>query len=168
MQKASQLPSLVSALTLAGSLLLPSIGVAQVGGAIIKDGTAVDRVPLFPVPDCNRQRPDCDRFDDVYRVPGELQRHDLRHENMVEFHHKVLSDGSIGVYFINGSSRCYGSRAVLVENEDSIGIAVVTGTLPNGPEVCTLEAKMAHYVLHTQEPIGKREIVALESVELKQ
>jgi|GEM_PF-3849312 len=97
----------------------------------------------------------------------DVQRHDLKNESLLQFHHKVLSDKTIAVYFMTGVPSCFGARAVLEEKDDSIGLAVVGGTVPDGPEVCILLARDAYFVLRTEKPIGKRTIFALESVDLK-
>jgi len=96
-----------------------------------------------------------------------IQRHDLTGEQLVKFEHVVISDTSIGVNFTKGPERCHGSRAVLVEKEDSIGIAVVAGNVPDGPKGCILLATTAHLILHTKKPIGNRKIIHLLDVDLK-
>jgi len=99
-------------------------------------------------------------------LPDE-QRQNLKHESLLQFQHKVLSDKTIAVYFTTGVPSCFGARAVLEEKEDSIGIAVVGGTVPDGPEVCILIARQTYFLLKTEKPIGERTIFALESVDLK-
>jgi len=101
--------------------------------------------------------------------PGreEVQRHDLHYERLTQFQHIVLSVHSIGVNFVTGTSSCYGSRAVLVEKDDSIGIAVINGTIPEAPEACILIAVHTHFVLNTEKPIGNRPIVPLTEAQVQ-
>jgi len=97
----------------------------------------------------------------------DMQRHDLKNESLLQFHHTVLSDTEIAVYFTTGVPSCFGARAVLEEKDDSIGLAVVGGTVPDGPEMCILIAQHSYFVLRTEKPIGERTIFALESVDLQ-
>jgi|GEM_PF-2038152 len=95
------------------------------------------------------------------------QRNDLREERLINFHHIVLSDTSIGVNFTVGSKSCFGYRAVLEEKDDSIGIAVIEGMPPGATHACSLLMGYSHFVLHTKKPIGNRKIIHLLDVDLK-
>jgi len=96
-----------------------------------------------------------------------VQRNDLRLEHLVAFEPIVLSDTSIGVNFTAGVDDCYGYRAILIEKDDSIGIAVVEGVIPNPAHACFLQAIMAHFVLHTKHLIGNRQIIPLTAAEVQ-
>jgi len=103
-----------------------------------------------------------------YPPPKEtVQRHDLTHEELVDFKHHILSENSIKVSFGSGDPSCYGSRFVLEEKDDSIGIAVITGAIPGGLDICTMVGTSNFFVLHTKNPIGNRKIVPLTSVNFK-
>jgi len=120
-------------------------------GAIIRpDGTV-----LYPLED------------QFYSGAEGVQRNDLKNERLINFRHNIISDKSIGVFFTTGSNACFGSRAVLQENVDSIGIAVVEGEPPGAPDACGLVGQTTYFILHTKKPIGNRKIIHLRDVELK-
>jgi len=95
------------------------------------------------------------------------QQHDLKNETIRGFKHEIISENSIRVSFQTGSPNCVGDRAVLEESDDTIGIAVITGTLIGAPKYCAAIGALKFFVLHTKRPIGNRKIVELTSVELK-
>jgi len=172
MQKHVPFFSLVSALALTGSLLFPSIGMAQAAKVIAVTLPAPVKIEgnhpdIMPLPIAVKPMPITEEQDDRYTGTSELQRYDLHHESLTQFQYKVLSDGTIGVYFTTGSPRCFGSRVVMEENDDSIGIAVITGTLEKDLQICTLEAKYTHFLLHTKKPIDERVIFPLTEAEVQ-
>jgi len=98
-----------------------------------------------------------------YPPPKEdVQRHDLKNEKISNFKHQIISDNSIRVSFQTGASNCYGARAIIKENDDTIEIAVFQGTLPEAPQVCTMVGRLTFFILHTQRPIGGRKIVQMK------
>jgi len=103
----------------------------------------------------------------LFSGPEDMQRHDLEHESIVEFWYKILSKNTIDVAFQAGSQKCYGHRAVLLEKENAIEIAIVKGGIPGSPGFCTLVGRSGHFVLHTKRPIGNRKIIPLDNVDLK-
>lgn len=91
----------------------------------------------------------------------EVQRDDLENEHVIEWQrYEQVSDTQIRVFFTTGSPRCYGARAVVEESAETVEIATIEGTLPDAPEVCTLEARFVSMLVETQNVIGDREVIA--------
>lgn len=71
----------------------------------------------------------------------------------------VVSDSQLRVFFLAGTATCYGTRAVVDENDTTVSIAVFEGTLPDAPSECTLEARYASLLVDLDEPLSGREVV---------
>jgi len=97
-----------------------------------------------------------------------VQRHDLKNEFIRGFKLQIISEKFIRLSFETNDSKCYGSRAVLEETDDTVGVAVVTGTLPEAAQVCALEGHWEFFELHLQREIGYRKVFKLKTVNLNQ
>jgi len=100
--------------------------------------------------------------------PDSVQRHDLRNESLQQWRrHEIVSENSIRVFFAAGTRSCYGNRVVLKETSEEVQIAIIEGTVPEHPGMCTLNALLTSFLLHTEKAIAGRKIVPLRDVELK-
>jgi len=97
----------------------------------------------------------------------EQPREDLTEEQVVTWQEaEVVDEYNIRLIFWMGNEHCFGVRPVVRETETEIAIAIITGRLPNSPEVCTAEARQASLVVQTKQPVGDREIVPMSSADL--
>jgi hypothetical protein len=93
---------------------------------------------------------------------GSTGRDDLDHEKEVAWtRYEIVSDQEIRVFFWNGDDRCYGARAEVEEDADSVRVSVFTGTIPGAPAECILVAREDSLVVSTEEPVGSRSVVGL-------
>jgi len=116
---------------------------------------APDSVPDEPPP-TQRQTP-----------RDEQPREDLTEEQVVEWQDaEVVDEYNIRLTFWMGNEHCFGVRPVVRETETEVAIAIITGRLPNAPEVCTAEARQASMVVQTKQPVRDREIVPMSSADL--
>ena len=110
--------------------------------------------------------------DPAVTQPGQPQddvpRDDLSHERVVDWDiAEVVDETKIRVTFWAGTHRCFGSRYVVAETNEKIAIAVIEGKLPDAPQACTEEARLASLVVNTRQPVGERDIVPLRDLELE-
>jgi len=101
-----------------------------------------------------------------YGLREDIQHDDLHNEILIDFNYKVLSENIIHVTFHSGIPRCYGTRNILKEYDNEIGIAVIEGTIPNAPKFCTMEAGKGNFFLKTEKPIANRKIFKLSVMEI--
>ncbi|WP_258934523.1 hypothetical protein [Nesterenkonia pannonica] len=66
-----------------------------------------------------------------------------------------------------GNPECYGIRYEAEEDEDEVAVALITGVLPDSPEVCTTEVVEAEITVPLEEPLGDREVVELEDLDIE-
>lgn len=109
--------------------------------------------------------------DPAVTQPGEPQddvpRDDLIQERVVDWDiAEVIDETKIRVTFWAGTHRCFGSRYVVAETNTVIAIAVIEGRLPDAPQACTEEARLASLVVNTRQPVGQRNIVTLPEPQL--
>jgi len=101
---------------------------------------------------------------DAPPAPEVQPRDDLRHETLLpSFEYEVLAPATIRVTFNAGAPGCHGHRAVLVETDEAVAIAVVQGAIPGGPQVCPAIVQEGSFVLHTERPLQGRAIMALQA-----
>jgi len=105
-------------------------------------------------------------YADSYNPRKNIQRDDLNNEILHDFNYEVFSENFIQVTFHFRTPRCYGNRFILKEYDDTIGIAVIEGTIPNAPKFCTMEAGKGNIFLKTEKPIANRKIFKLSVTEV--
>ncbi|MFT8703786.1 hypothetical protein [Bifidobacterium aquikefiricola] len=103
---------------------------------------------------------------DATALPPSFSSKDIQqHKNLNDEHslswyrYDIVSDRLVRVHFTMGNPECYGVRAVVNEETNTVRIALHEGTLPGSPAHCSLFAAMASLLLTTQNPIGTRSIV---------
>ena len=78
-----------------------------------------------------------------------------------------VSETELRVELFAGNPSCYGVRTVVEEDENEVRVAAITGTIPEEAEqACTQEAIYVSVPVELEEPLGDREVVQLEDVEL--
>lgn len=97
----------------------------------------------------------------------EIPRDDLMQERVVVWDTaEVIGETKIRVAFWAGTHRCFGSRYEVAETNQEIAITVIEGKLPDAPQVCSEEARLATLVVNTRQPVGERRIVPLPDPQL--
>lgn len=97
----------------------------------------------------------------------DIQRNDLSNERAVDWQrYEVVDETNIRVFFSAGSKSCYGTRALVEETFETIEIAVLEGSFPGAPDVCTLIAREASILAETSQPVADREVIQLADPEL--
>jgi hypothetical protein len=102
--------------------------------------------------------------------PGadDIPRDDLTDERVLDWtRSESLTETTIRVHFLAGTRECYGTRNVVDESSDTIKIALIEGSLPGAPNACPLVAREASMIVTTSRPITGREILNLDTPELK-
>jgi|GEM_PF-4140167 len=86
--------------------------------------------------------------------------------NPQKMEYEKVSEKSFHIYFWTGDPECHGNRGVIVENDYSIGIAIIEGFVSKKVQ-CLAYATQEVFLFHTKHPIGNRPIVYLtaESVD---
>lgn len=83
--------------------------------------------------------------------------------------YEEISETQLRLELFSGNPTCYGVRTVVEEDEDEVRIAAITGTLPEAEDqACTQEALYVSVDVELEEPLGDREVVQLEDVDLEQ
>ncbi|MBO0595002.1 hypothetical protein I2485_08315 [Nesterenkonia sp. E16_7] len=77
------------------------------------------------------------------------------------------SETELQMAFYSGNPACYGVRAVVEETDTQVRVATISGTLPDAiNSACTQEARYVALVIELDQPLGEREVVPLNEVEL--
>lgn len=97
-------------------------------------------------------------------------RDDLVDERVAEWDdYQEVSATELEIQFMAGNPNCYGVRAEIVETEQEVRIATISGMKPEAEDqVCTQELRATALVVTLDEELGGREVTALseEDVEL--
>ncbi|GAB3188107.1 hypothetical protein [Nesterenkonia suensis] len=81
--------------------------------------------------------------------------------------YEELSETELEVKFYSGNPSCYGVRSVVEEDAEEVRIATISGRLPEaGDQPCTQEALYVSVVVELEDPLGDREVVELQDVDL--
>jgi len=75
----------------------------------------------------------------------------LEYENIIDWtDYKVTGEHEITFTTLTGTPRCYDVRAEVVEKDGVMNVALVEGTIPGAPDVCTAEARIAKVKVKTK------------------
>lgn len=89
-------------------------------------------------------------------------RDDLENERSATWDCTEAESGNkLRIDFQLVSPKCSGARAEVRETPDAVEVTLWTGTLPEAPRNCTLEAMFASLVVQLDEPLGNREVLRL-------
>lgn len=122
------------------------------GQASGDDGDADDGETTLPEPEARQ-------VEEAPELVGEVQ---ATWEDYEE-----ISETELEVMFYSGNLSCYGVRSVVEEDAEEVRIATVSGRLPEAEDQpCTQEAVYVSVVVELEEPLGDRDVVELQDVEL--
>lgn len=101
-------------------------------------------------------------------VEPQEPREDLINERVAEWEdYQEVSETELEVRFMAGNPSCYGVRAEVVETEDEVRIATVSGTKPEAEDqACTQELLTTAVVVTLEEELGDREVTELSEEEV--
>ncbi|MGO3151068.1 MAG: hypothetical protein ACTIJJ_00380 [Galactobacter sp.] len=89
-------------------------------------------------------------------------RDDLENERSASWDRIEAESGNkLRIDFQLGSPKCSGARAEVREAPDAVEVTLWTGTLPEAPRNCTMEAMFASLVVQLDAPLGDREVLRL-------
>lgn len=92
-------------------------------------------------------------------APDDTPRNDLTDTHALDWtSFEVVSENQIRVHYVTGDPTCFGVDSAVEEDESTIRIEVVEGTLPEAPEACTLVGRQGSLLITVDSPVGDREI----------
>lgn len=81
--------------------------------------------------------------------------------------YEELSETELEIMFYSGNPSCYGVRSVVEEDAEEVRIATISGRLPEAEDQpCTQEALYVSLLVELEEPLGDRDVVELQEVDL--
>lgn len=63
---------------------------------------------------------------------------------------------------VSGNENCFGVRAEVEEDAQTVRVATIRGVLQDTLEACTAEGRMVSLVVELEQPLGDREVVPME------
>lgn len=123
------------------------------GDEVSRDNLIQERVIDWEVYDIKKQEP----------TGADIDPADPYHGRMFSDGYEVIGDKQIRVFFLGGTSYCYGYRVQVQEHPDRIAIAIIEGLVRElkPDEACTLIGIPRSFLIDLKEPVGDRAIVPL-------
>ncbi|GAB3177119.1 hypothetical protein GCM10027060_00910 [Nesterenkonia halophila] len=63
---------------------------------------------------------------------------------------------------VSGNENCFGVRAEVEEDAQTVRVATIRGVLQDTLDACTAEGRMVSLVVELEQPLGDREVVPME------
>lgn len=63
---------------------------------------------------------------------------------------------------VSGNENCFGVRAEVDEDDQTVRVATIRGVLQDTLDACTAEGRMVSLVVELEQPLGDREVVPME------
>ncbi len=91
--------------------------------------------------------------------PDDVPRSDLKNPHPLGWSKaEVVGENQIRVHYVSGDPRCVGIDAVVEEDETTIRVKILEGSLPGGPETCSAIGRLGSVLLTLKGPVAGREI----------
>lgn len=74
--------------------------------------------------------------------------------------YQVVTSKTLRLFYSAGDTGCYGYRTVAKQDSSQVRIRIIEGTLPNAPDTCTLIGMYGSILVHLEQPLGSRTLLA--------
>lgn len=78
---------------------------------------------------------------------------------------EVVDENHVRISFLAGNDRCFGQRAEVSQGPSSVTIDLYEGGIPDAPNACTMEARLASMLIRLDQPVGGRAITQSTDLE---
>jgi hypothetical protein len=126
----------------------------------LMSGCAMDQNPALPDdPDSGSTATPAPTTTTAPGSVDDTPHQDLREERIVPWKSvQTVDEHHLRVAFTAGNPRCFGTRALVREDDQQVLIATIEGTLPDAPEACSLIGRQATLLITLDAPLGERPV----------